>query len=384
MRPVTPNTLLIFVSLAILASGCHLVVPEVSEQPIIHNPFPQLSRVAVTPFFNQSSEATVDGAAVANAYYSELQAVPGYEVVPVGVVISAMRELGLTNLDDPNKVRALGQMLDVDAVVVGSVTDYSPYYPPRCGMRVSWYATNPGYHEIPAGYGLPWGTPLEEYIPPEVVFDAEMALARAQMKTQEPLVHARAAMDEPAMIEPNAPREPRAFPLDKGDMLPPDPFDPKLDTPAESLPAPGDDAKADAIDASDAAVTQANHSEPVTDGSTHANALGGPNGMFPPDWPDASGFTPSGPLPTRPIAEPNLGPVMTHTQVYHGADAEFTAALADYVGFRDDARLGSWQSYLTRSDDFIRFCCHRHITEMLMSRGGGGETRVVSRWPKGR
>jgi len=34
-----------------------------------------------------------------------------------------------------------------------------------------------------------------------------------------------------------------------------------------------------------------------------------------------------------------------------------------------------------RSDDFIRFGCHMHITEMLTARGGAGETRVVWRWP---
>ena len=70
--------------------------------------------------------------------------------------------------------------------MIGSVTDYSPWYPPRCGMRVEWYAANPGYHEIPPGYGLPWGTPEEEFIPAPLVFEAEMALAKAQLATQSP------------------------------------------------------------------------------------------------------------------------------------------------------------------------------------------------------
>ena len=45
------------------------------------------------------------------------------------------------------------------------------------------------------------------------------------------------------------------------------------------------------------------------------------------------------------------------------------------------ARFGGWQSYLQRSDDFARFCCHLHITEMLAARGGVGKPRVVYRWP---
>ena len=78
------------------------------------------------------------------------------------------------------------QQLGVDAVIVGSVTEYSPYYPPRMGISADWYAANPSFHPIPAGYGLPWGTPDEEFIPGGLVQEAEFALAREQLKTQTP------------------------------------------------------------------------------------------------------------------------------------------------------------------------------------------------------
>ncbi|MEO1498137.1 MAG: hypothetical protein AAFV43_13405 [Planctomycetota bacterium] len=383
MRPLPRLVLLGLAPLVLLMSGCHLVVPEVTTQTVTHNPFPQLSRVAVTPFFNQSDEPTVDGRQVASAYYAAVQATPGFEVIPVGVVERAMRELGLTSLDDPTKVRALGQMLEVDVVVVGAVTDFTPYYPPRCGMRVSWYATNPGYQEIPAGYGLPWGTPMEEYIPSDVVFDAEMALARAQLATQAPTLASPAGMNASPRTPSTQLLEPRPFPIERGEMVEPDPFDPSRENAAESLPAPGATSKADA-DSASGAVDQASHESPVSERMIGTDGPADPSGMFPADWPTAAGFTPPGPLPARPVATPHEGPVMTHTRLYDGANSEFTAALADYVGFRDDARLGDWQGYLERTDDFLRFCCHRHLSEMLIARGGGGETRVVSRWAKGR
>ena len=72
------------------ATGCNLILPDVSHQPVVHNPFPQLSQVAVAPFFNQSDEPTVDGRKFALAYFAELQAVPGFEVVPLGVVEEAI------------------------------------------------------------------------------------------------------------------------------------------------------------------------------------------------------------------------------------------------------------------------------------------------------
>ena len=69
-----------------------------------------------------------------------------------------------------------------------------------------------------------------------------------------------------------------------------------------------------------------------------------------------------------------------HTRTYNGHDPDFISALENYYYFRNDARLGGWQGYLQRSDDFIRFCCHTHLWEMLAARGGAGETRVVWRW----
>jgi hypothetical protein len=119
----------------------------------------------------------------------------------------------------------------------------------------------------------------------------------------------------------------------------------------------------------------------VADGMTGVNGARGP---LPPDWPDERGFIPPPPTPTRPACCPTDGPVMTHTKIYHGNDGEFTEALASYYHFRDDARFGGWQNYLERSDDFIRFCCHMHIAEMLSARGGASETRVVWSWPDSR
>ena len=75
---------------------------------------------------------------------------------------------------------------------------------------------------------------------------------------------------------------------------------------------------------------------------------------------------------------------MTHTKIYHGHNSDFTDALESYAHYREDRRLGGWQSYLERSDDFLRFCCHMHISELLSARGGGIETRVVWTWPDGR
>jgi hypothetical protein len=92
-------------------------------------------------------------------------------------------------------------------------------------------------------------------------------------------------------------------------------------------------------------------------------------------------LVPPPPSPTRPPLTPQAEPVLRHTRLYEGNDTDFTRRLASYYYLRDEARFGGWQGYLQRSEDFIRFCCYLHITEMLAARGGAGKTRVVWRWP---
>jgi hypothetical protein len=325
------------------AAGCSWL-PQIAHQPSIHNPFPQLSKVAVAPFFNLSNEPTVDGRRVAMAYYNELQVVPGFEVVPVGVVEGAIRQHNLP-LRGPEDARRLAQILDVDAVIIGAVTDYSPYYPPRVTLQTEWYAANPCFHPIPPGYGLPWGTRDEADIPGPLIFEAEMALARAQLATQTPV--------GPPMPEPIPAPQPEP-----------------ADASAANRPA-GLTVHSD---------SSAGAAPPAPSAQSNGSlALAGGGGTEP--WPDPRGFVPPPPSRDPPPCRLSNAPVLKHTRTYHGNDGNFTEALQSYYFFREDARFGGWQGYLQRSEDFLRFCCHMHIAEMLTARGGSGETRVVWRWP---
>lgn len=342
-------------------AGCS-ILPEIAHQPTLHNPFPQLSKVAVAPFFNLSEEPTVDGRKFAEAYFHELQLVPGFEVVPVGVVEQAIlrHRIQFTGANAADEARRLAQTLGVDAVVIGAVTDYSPYYPPRCAMQVEWYAANPCFHPIPPGYGLPWGTPEAKQIPGPLVFEAELALAKSQLETQTPKY-------EYTLLTPTGVEN-------QNSTAPASPTQPRPAVVPAAPPAARERATS---------VKKTSHDQaaglPLPAG---AGAAAGGEFGFPPDWPDPNGFVPSPPRTAPPPCCPNSGPVLRHTRAYHGNDPDFTEALAGYYFFRDDARFGGWQSYLERSEDFIRFCCHMHVWETFAARGGAGETRVVWRWPE--
>ncbi len=317
-------------------TGCSLV-PDVRHKPQLINPFPQIQRIAVLPFINQSEEPTLSGERVALAYANEIQSIRGFEVLPLGSVKIKLAEFSQP-LASGEDFQAFARFLGVDAVVLGSVTDFTSYYPPRMSMKVNWYAANPGFHPIQPGYGLPWGTSEEKKIPRWVHNEAQRALAAEQLKTQTPVM----PQPVPIMPEDRIPEDRLAQPL----------------AGAEQLASPGTD--------------QAGQPIAVVDYQQQG---------LPADWPDPRGFIPDGPETQRPPLLAQHEPIISHMRSFNGHDEDLTEQLEDYFYFRDDARFGGWQAYLQRSEDFIRFCCYQHLSETLISRGGQDKSRLIFRWP---
>lgn len=352
------------------STGCALF-PDRIVEPQFHNPFPQLHRVAVLPFYNQSAEPTVDGDQIALAYYNELQLIPGFEVMPVGVAKQMLAASITATGNEPRSgpdFQRLAEQMGVDAVIVGSITEYSPYYPPRLGLAVDWYAANPGYHPIPAGYGLPWGRAEEEFIPNALVREAEFALAREQLKTQTPDLPPRDAAGDkpPSRVQPASAR------AALGDSSQ------TAETSRLSPPVPPADVTAGKL----GDVTAGRPGDVTAGKLGDVAAMAAP--QLPADWPDPRGFIPLPPSLLRPTLRPQHAPLITHTRMFNGHDAQFTERLATFFYLRDDARFGGWPAYLERPEDFVRFCCYLHLTETLAARGGAGDTRVLWRWPIGR
>lgn len=372
-RLCCPPAGLLLACIACLSTGCSLF-PDAKHQDSLHNPFPQLQRVAVLPFYNQSDFATLNTEDVAESYYVALQAVPGFEVLPVGVT-KAQWLAYAQQYGEPTRgedFQNLARLMDVDAVVVGSVTDYQDYYPPRMAMTVHWYAANDGFHPIPAGYGLPWGTKAEEEIPKRIVREAEFELAKSQLATQTPTPSLPMTPPSPTQVQP-------AQFTGQGDM--------EIDSMAlDSLAS----ETGMMIDPPITNSGPTNNDESVAMHDSNADAALGfdpfaePSGL-PADFPSPTDLIPDPPSPVRPIATSvNRKPVLSQTRLYRGDDSYFTERLANYVETNDDGRGSGWQGYLKRSDDFVRFCCHLHITEMLESRGGSEQSDLILRWPLSR
>lgn len=95
---------------------------------------------AVAPLRNESGTTSVDALGVSDAVVGALAQVRGVQVLPLNRTIAAMRALDLAELRAPSDIRRLAEGMGVDGVIVGTITAYDPYNPPRLGLTLALYA----------------------------------------------------------------------------------------------------------------------------------------------------------------------------------------------------------------------------------------------------
>ncbi|MEO1994719.1 MAG: hypothetical protein ABGZ17_05530 [Planctomycetaceae bacterium] len=348
------------------SAGCVVVQNEVT------NPVVGLSTVAVAPFINLSAERTVDGREMAMAYFSELQKVPGFQVVPVGVTEQVIYDHGL-QFEDPQDAVRLAELLNVDAVVLGAITDFNPYFPPRIGMKVAWYSPRgwsfspgvavdsgdkgPGALSFPAhGWApvsslWPWGQgpsrsgdvehcDLTESAPTAVrgqtpgAFRDVRELPQPNRKLTVPGFPQRMRASRNDVTWAGAQDAPRVAP--PAPVTTPPLGVPPLQTPGQAVPVPG---------------------QPRVSGGPQVAPRGEPD------------------MARR--SNPPVRAFMSYTRLFDASDAEFLARLRDYLELSGDRDLGGVDGHLHDVDRFVRFVSHLMISEMLTLHGGEGRTRIV-------
>lgn len=417
-----------------LLPGC--VVVQVGAS----NPIPGLTTVAVAPFFNLSQEPTqvADGRRLALAYYAELQKTPGFQVIPVGVVEDAVRANGLL-LNDPDDALRLCRILGCDAVAVGAITDYDPYYPPRLGVQVSWYSPYPWVFEP----GIPIDPNARAAIRQADIDAArEAARRRAEARRAEreskkeskkkcgkscdskskdpcpPGVPAAPAAEMPGEPPPvfrgQSETRPRVYSNTEIDLEnlpdgePPAPprirWDPKVRNivedrdagpPFEDSDRAGGESEIRRVSSpfvrpGSAASDRVSQGTPPNQGrsmtpSPRSSAVTSRSPETPkrlaqdPALPGLSaplGASPDGVPPLPPAFDPRQ-PLMSYTRLFDGTDAALVATLRDYLELGGNQRTGTWEASLHRSEDFMRFCSHLMVVEMLTLHGGESRTRLV-------
>ncbi|MBX3377172.1 MAG: hypothetical protein KF678_09250 [Phycisphaeraceae bacterium] len=103
---------------------------------------------AVVPLRNESGTTVADPYMVSDKVVGAASQVRGVRCLPLNRTIAAMRALDLQELTRPEEAEALAKALGVDALLVGSITAYDPYNPPKLGIALALY-TRPGFKGRP-------------------------------------------------------------------------------------------------------------------------------------------------------------------------------------------------------------------------------------------
>ena len=94
---------------------------------------------AVVPLRNESGSLHADGLKAADQLAQRLETVMGLDTIPVNRVLAAMQSLEMSAVSDAKDVADLRDVLGVDALVVGTLTAYYPYDPPKLGITIELY-----------------------------------------------------------------------------------------------------------------------------------------------------------------------------------------------------------------------------------------------------
>lgn len=119
-------------------TGCD-TTPKLAHPQTLDSPYEATELWAVAPMANESGVSIVKPDRVADLFAEQIEQVGRIDCVAVNRVLMAMRGLGLRTVPTPADAVALMNTLDVDALVVGTVTAYDPYPPPKLGAAIQLY-----------------------------------------------------------------------------------------------------------------------------------------------------------------------------------------------------------------------------------------------------
>jgi hypothetical protein len=105
---------------------------------------------AVAPAINLSGHSEVDPILQADLVYQQLQSVHGMTAVPVDRVAQVFAALNIDRIESAQQASLVCDLLQVDAIVVTTITTYDPYAPPKMAASLTLFRKPIGYVR-PAG-----------------------------------------------------------------------------------------------------------------------------------------------------------------------------------------------------------------------------------------
>jgi hypothetical protein len=125
---------------ALAACVCACNSQEKLQPPsVLFSPYNRPQIWAVAPLANESGVSTVRTDQIADALVEQIVQTQGLHAMPLNRVFAAMRKLQIRSIASPMEANALMIALQVDGLIVGTVTAYDPYSPLKLGAAVQLY-----------------------------------------------------------------------------------------------------------------------------------------------------------------------------------------------------------------------------------------------------
>ncbi len=134
---MTSKQVLLLIATALLIGGCSLLEGRGADP--LHSPYLTRRVWAVAPLRNESGSLQADGQSLADDLVGHLENASNLDVLPVNRVLAAMEALDIAEVSTPAEAKQLLRALGVDGLVVGTITAYDPYDPPKLGLAVELY-----------------------------------------------------------------------------------------------------------------------------------------------------------------------------------------------------------------------------------------------------
>ncbi len=107
----------------------------------LRSPYSGQRVFAVAPFVNKSGNNYANVYEITDAFRDQLSSTQGLIVLPVDDTLAAMGTLGMDSLQSVSDAKKLLVAMGrgVDGLIVGHITSYDPYSPPKIGMSLELY-----------------------------------------------------------------------------------------------------------------------------------------------------------------------------------------------------------------------------------------------------
>lgn len=128
---------------AALAAGCGSTRETLTPPQTLGAPYDAAGGQvlwAVVPLRNETGTSLVDSIEISDKVVAAISQVRGVRALPLNRTIAAMRALRMADLASPADAKRLASEMGVDGLIVGSITAWDPYDPPKLGLALALYA----------------------------------------------------------------------------------------------------------------------------------------------------------------------------------------------------------------------------------------------------